>query len=210
MNKFSKIVILILLILSVLFIKENFGDHIGSFINKNTPFEVQRKNPFGTQKEVRTPEVRKAQKKQEPQKKIEKKIEIYYLSLDKNSNPIYKTIERANIGTESRIEFAINELLKGPDLIEKSKGTYSEIPQGTKLLGIKEDAKTITINLSEDIELGGGTDSIYSRLMQIIKTSLANAGGKKVYLEIEGKRAELVGGEGIMITQPLSENSLGE
>ncbi len=208
MNKFSKIVILVLVVLTVLFVKENFGDNIGSFINKHTPFEVQRKNPFGTQKQVRKPEVIKAEKKDKP--KVEKKILIYYLSLDKNSNPIYKTIERANLGSESRLEFAIRELLKGPDLIEKTKGTYSEIPPETKLLDIKEDAKTITINLSEDFELGGGTDSIYSRLMQIIKTSLANCQGKKVYLQIEGKQADFVGGEGIMVTQPLSEHSLGE
>lgn len=209
MNNLAKIVILVLVVLTFLFVKENFGDNIGSFINKHTPFEVQRKNPFGTQKQVMKPETKKTEN-QKDKPKIEKKILIYYLALDKNSNPIYKTIERANLGSESRLEFAIKELLKGPDLLEKTKGTYSEIPAETKLLGIKEDAKTITINLSEDFELGGGTDSVYSRLMQIIKTSLANCQGKKVYLQIEGKQAEFVGGEGIMITQPLSEHSLGD
>ncbi|MBR6163057.1 GerMN domain-containing protein [bacterium] len=209
MNNFSKIVILIIIVLSVLFVKDNFGDNIGNFINKHTPFEVQRKNPFGTQKEVKKPEVKKAEKS-ENKSKIEKDIKIYYLTLDKNSNPIYKPILRANLGKESRLEYSIRELLKGPDLLEKSKGTYSEIPSATKLLSITETEKTAIINLSDDFELGGGTDSIYSRLMQIIKTSLANAQGRKVYLHINGKQADFVGGEGIMVTQPLKENSLGE
>ena len=33
---------------------------------------------------------------------------------------------------------------------------------------------------------------------------------KPIYLYIDGKQAEVLGGEGIMITQPLSENSLDE
>ncbi len=208
MNNFSKIVILIIVVLSILFVKDNFGDNIGSFINKHTPFEVQRKNPFGTQKEVKKPEVKKAEKKEKS--KVEKDIKIYYLTLDKNSNPIYKPILRANLGKESRLEFSIKELLKGPDLLEKTRGTYSEIPVATKLLGITETDNKVIINISDDFENGGGTDSIYSRLMQIIKTALANAQGKKVYLHINGKQADFVGGEGIMVTQPLSENSLGE
>lgn len=208
MNNFSKIVIIVLIVLTCLFIKENFGDNIGSFINKNTPFEVQRKNPFGTKKEVKKPEAKKAEKSEKS--KIEKDIKIFYLTLDKNSNPIYKPILRANLGKESRLEYAIRELLKGPDLLEKSKGTYSEIPSSTKLIGITETDKKVIIDLSDDFENGGGTDSIYSRLMQIIKTSLANAQGRKVYLHINGKQADFVGGEGIMVGQPLSENSLGE
>lgn len=208
MNNFSKIVIIILIVLTGLFIKENFGDNIGSFINKNTPFEVQRKNPFGTKKDVKKPEVKKAEKSEKS--KVEKDIKIFYLTLDKNSNPIYKPIFRANLGKESRLEYAIRELLKGPDLLEKSKGTYSEIPSSTKLIGITETDKKVIIDLSDDFENGGGTDSIYSRLMQIIKTSLANAQGRKVYLHINGKQADFVGGEGIMVGQPLSENSLGE
>ena len=30
------------------------------------------------------------------------------------------------------------------------------------------------------------------------------------YLYIDGKQADVIGGDGIMITQPLSENSIGE
>ena len=56
-------------------------------------------------------------------------------------------------------------------------------------------------------ENGGGTDSLYKRLNQLIKTAKRNT-NKPVYLYIEGNKAEVIGGEGIMITQPLNENSL--
>ena len=56
-------------------------------------------------------------------------------------------------------------------------------------------------------ENGGGTDSIYKRLYQLIKTAKRNT-DKPVYLYIEGNKAEVIGGEGIMINQPLNEKSL--
>ena len=51
------------------------------------------------------------------------------------------------------------------------------------------------------------TESLYKRLYQLIKTARRNT-TKPVYLHINGNKVEYIGGEGIMITQPLSENSL--
>ena len=61
--------------------------------------------------------------------------------------------------------------------------------------------------MSSDFENGGGTDSLYKRIYQIIKTAKRNT-TKPVYLYIEGNKADVIGGEGIMITQPLNDNSL--
>ena len=62
--------------------------------------------------------------------------------------------------------------------------------------------------MSSDFQYGGGTDSVYSRMMQLIKTAINNSEDKKVYLYLDGKQVNFIGGEGIMITQPLSEKSL--
>ena len=87
-------------------------------------------------------------------------------------------------------------------------GAYSEVPQNTKLLKIKQNGDKIVIDLSSDFQYGGGTDSIYSRMMQLIKTSITNTENKKIYLYLDGKQVNVIGGEGIMITQPLTEQSL--
>ena len=58
-----------------------------------------------------------------------------------------------------------------------------------------------------DFETGGGTDSLYKRLYQVIKTANRNT-NLPVYLYIDGQKAEVIGGEGIMITQPLNDRSL--
>ena len=68
----------------------------------------------------------------------------------------------------------------------------------------------VIVDLSSDFQYGGGADSLYSRVKQLIKTSLANSKNKPVYLYIDGKQANVIGGEGIMINQPLNEKSLDD
>jgi spore germination protein GerM len=109
----------------------------------------------------------------------------------------------------SCFEYAIKELLSSPSKWEKSKGFTSEIPQGTKLLSVRESSGSILLDLSSDFETGGGAESTYMRIKQIIKTVNSNS-AKPVYLYINGKQANVIGGEGVMLKQPLNERSLDE
>ena len=211
MSNFAKIVIIILLVLSFFFIKERYGENIAELASKikGVPnVEVPKIIPTDTE----TPdEIVKAPTElinQDENKKEAEKVDIYFLALDANANGIYKKVQREVSEDKNKFEFAIEELLKGPNLVEKSLGAYSEIPKVTKLLGIKESGNKIIIDLSSDFQYGGGTDSIYSRMMQLIKTSLANTKNKKIYLYLDGKQINAIGGEGIMISQPLTEKSL--
>lgn len=109
----------------------------------------------------------------------------------------------------SCFEFVIKELITAPSKWEKSKGFTSEIPSGTKLLSVRESSDNIKIDLSSNFESGGGAESIYLRVKQIIKTVNANT-SLPTFLYINGKQANVIGGEGIMIKQPLSERSFDE
>lgn len=110
---------------------------------------------------------------------------------------------------KSCFAYAIKELVNAPTKWEKSKGFTSEIPQGTKILSIREGEGSVMIDLSSAFEGGGGTESTYTRVKQLIKTARANT-KQPVYLYINGHQAEVIGGEGIMIKQPLSERSLDD
>lgn len=213
MNNFSKTVILILTVLTFFFVKDKYGTQIDSFLSSIKAFDGINVNfgfDNGEQKEkeeqVKTPtEVPTKNDVPEKEKEI---ATVYFLALDSNDNGIYKKVTREVPLNEDKLDFAIKELLKGPNLVEKSTGAYSEIPKETKLLGIKHKEKGIIIDFSSDFQYGGGTDSVYSRMMQLIKTSLNNTDKKNVYLYLDGKQINFIGGEGIMITQPLNENSL--
>ena len=110
---------------------------------------------------------------------------------------------------KSCFAFAIKELVSAPTKWEKSKGFTSEIPQGTKILSVREGEGSIMIDLSSAFEAGGGAESTYTRVKQVIKTAKSNT-NLPVYLYINGKQADVIGGEGIMIKQPLSERSLDD
>ena len=99
--------------------------------------------------------------------------------------------------------------MQAPTKWEKSKGLTSEIPQGTKVLSIRESSGSIMIDLSSNFESGGGAESTYTRIKQVIKTANANT-SIPTYLYINGRQANVIGGEGIMIKQPLSERSFDE
>ncbi len=206
MSNFSKIVIIVLLLLSFFFIREKYGSNIEVFFSSigTMPKVELPKNNTEEPETVKKPTVEPT--KQTPS--VEKQLaNVYFLALDSDDNGIYKKVTREITIKDTKLEVAINELLKGPNLVEKSMGAYSEIPKTTKLLGIKTSGNKVVIDLSSDFQYGGGTDSVYSRMMQLIKTAINNT-DKKVYLHLDGKQVNIIGGEGIMISQPLNEKSL--
>ncbi len=108
---------------------------------------------------------------------------------------------------QTKFEYAIRKLIEGPSDIQRMFNTYSEIPAGTKILAIIQEKDKNIIDLTPEFNTGGGTESIYKKLNQIIETVELNT-DKPTYLFINGVQTEVFGGEGIMITQPLSRNSL--
>ena len=201
MGFWSKLVILALAALAFFYVKTNFFDTPHAKVEKKLVTEEQVVEPV---------------KKTEPvnsQKTVEKKepktyVTVYFLGMDKNDTGIFKKVQRELPQGQSKLKFALNQLIAGPSAYEKNVGVYSEIPKNVKILGIVESKNKIIINVSGNIQTGGGADSIYSRMKQFIKTALANSPKKPIYLYIDGKQAEVLGGEGIMISQPLNENSL--
>ncbi len=101
---------------------------------------------------------------------------------------------------------ALGLLLKGPSEEEKAHGIFTEIPSNARLISVKKDEadNSIIINLTQEFGEGGGTQSIQARLDQIVKTVNANAGHIPVYLYLDGKKAQYLGGEGIYIEQPIN------
>ena len=136
-------------------------------------------------------------------------VNVFFIGQNANKEEIYRAVNREYDKTidGSKIKFAIEALITGPTPYEKSKGVYSEIPVDTHIIAINETSDKVIINLNSAFENGGGTDSLYKRLYQLIKTAKKNT-DKTVYLYIDGNKADVIGGEGIMITQPLNDNSL--
>lgn len=108
---------------------------------------------------------------------------------------------------ENESEAALKELFLGPTANERKSGVRSEIPIGTRLLDIEENDNDITVNISDQYLTGGGAASVQLRYTQLYNTISTAAPGKKIYLNIDGKEAKTIAGEGLEVSQPLKEIS---
>lgn len=221
-NNTNTIGIIVLIIAIAVYAKMTFlkdFDFIEQLQNLNIKLPTFERKIKVTERSVKEdyseiqPELKTEQKKEVQLQKAEKKVDKYvkiFFTKSSNGQDVYVALPRIKKDNKcSDIEYAIKTLLKGPTSSEKKSGIYSEIPSNTKLIYVKETSKKIIINLSSDFEFGGGGDSLYKRMYQLIKT-VNNNTNKPVYLYINGKQANVIGGEGLMLKQPLKRNSLDD
>ena len=180
-----------------------------SFFNKEGfNLDFLHKNNGDNGELTYNPEWQSEDEKQDDSKKADlKTVKIYVTDSKGNLRSVNRECD-ASI-QKSCFSYAIKQLMSAPTKWEKSRGLSSEIPSGTKILSIREGENNVLIDLSSNFESGGGAESVYIRVHQLIKTANANT-KLPVYLYINGKQADVIGGEGIMIKQPLNERSLDE
>lgn len=199
MDKLFKIIICLVLFLTGLMIYEHF------FQNR-VPSEIV---PGGSEETLVPERPSKPEVKVPEETQKQETVYVYFLKTDKNKVQYLTPVQRKLPEGVSRVKFCVTQLLNGPSNYEDDKGVYTAVPDGVRLISVNESANSVTVDLSADFGSGGGSDSIYSRMRQLIKTVLANT-DKDFYLKINGKRTDVIGGEGITFTQPLTENSLDE
>lgn len=101
---------------------------------------------------------------------------------------------------------AFTSLLAGP-----TDGTLgSTIPEGTELRGLTIQEDGIHVDLSEEFTTGGGSASITGRVAQVLYTATSLQPDAKVWINVEGKQLEVLGGEGLELKQPLTRQSFQE
>ncbi len=138
----------------------------------------------------------------------EQKIEVYWLNdVDGKIELIPTSLKLDNAKNQGEIlKVAFNSLLAGP--IDKAVTTT--IPKNTKLRNISIKSDGIHIDLSQDFTSGGGSTSMTSRLAQILYTATSLEPAGKVWINVEGKPLETLGGEGIVIDQPMTRKDFEE
>jgi spore germination protein GerM len=137
----------------------------------------------------------------------EQTANIYWLRpKEKGVELVPQPVKIAATQPNQALEAAFQTLLVGP-----TTGTDSTtIPKGTKLLGLKVENNQVHVNLSEDFTSGGGSTSMIGRVGQVVYTATTLNPKAKVYIEVNGKPLEVLGGEGVELEQPLTRESFNQ
>lgn len=133
--------------------------------------------------------------------------EVYWLDAQANTIelvPAPVEVEtKQEDSAQQALELAFQQLVSGPE----SNNVVSEIPEGTQLLGVTERENGVYVNLSEEFQFGGGSMSMTGRLAQVIYTATSINPDTQVWLEIDGNLLEVLGGEGLILDQPMTRSS---
>ncbi|NES81310.1 MAG: spore germination protein [Moorea sp. SIO2B7] len=132
----------------------------------------------------------------------EERVQIYWFNASGNEIKLLAhgvTIEKSAQPREV-LESAFKRLLAGPS----DQAYTTNIPGGTKLLSVNIKNDGVHVNLSQEFTKGGGTSSMTGRLAQILYTATSINPKTGVWIDIEGKPLEVLGGEGIIVDQPMT------
>jgi spore germination protein GerM len=102
---------------------------------------------------------------------------------------------------------AFEELLAASS---SESGPFSAIPADTELLDLTVEPDGVHVNLSSDFQFGGGSASMTGRLAQVIYTASSLEPTTPVWISLEGEPLELLGGEGLIVDQPMTRSQFEE
>ena len=138
-----------------------------------------------------------------PTQAQEQQVQIGWLDTTGSSIKLYATTIQVetNQDREQILKMAFQQLLAGS---ENSAEYTSAIPEGTKLLELKNTQDGVKIDLSQEFTDGGGSTAMSARLAQVIYTASSFDKNVPVWISVEGQPLENLGGEGITVSQPMT------
>ncbi|MER3476713.1 MAG: spore germination protein [Leptolyngbya sp. ERB_1_2] len=134
----------------------------------------------------------------------EKTAQIYWLkdsATDLELVPVAVKVKSAD-REEALLAAAMTNLLNDAP----NKDLMTGIPKGTTLRSLKLKSDSVYIDLSKPFTSGGGSASMMGRLAQILYTATSLNPKAKVFLSVEGKTLTTLGGEGLIVDQPLTRS----
>ena len=134
-------------------------------------------------------------------------VEVYYITSYAFTFKLEdKKISAKNDVPNKILQSAFEHLLDQPS----QESLKSTIPQGTKLYNINSQNNEVYVDLSREFTTGGGSASMDCRLGQVIYTATSLNNEANVWIKVEGKPLTSLGGEGLMVEQPMTRQSFRE
>lgn len=131
-------------------------------------------------------------------------LSVFWLTSPDNT-VYYVQQERSFRATslQQGIAQALQTLIRG----SSDARLISTVPPRTELLGVKVEGDDVFINFSQEFTEGGGTSAILGRISQVFYTTTSHNDQARVWISVEGEALAQLGGEGLLIDQPLTLES---
>ncbi len=141
------------------------------------------------------------------QPSTEEKVQVYWLNNVNNRIEVVPSSITLDADEPSEIiEGALKSLLIGP----ADPAFATTIPKGTKIRKVSLEADGVHVDLSKEFTKGGGSASMTGRVAQVLYTASSLDPAAKVWIEVEGKPLEVLGGEGLILDQPMTREKFKE
>jgi spore germination protein GerM len=114
---------------------------------------------------------------------------------------------RTHTATPRVATAALDALLAGPTRAEQSAGLRSEIPRGTRLLGVTIAKGVARVDLTSDYEAGAGSRSLQLRLAQVVYTLTQFPTVTRVRFALDGTTVSVFSGSGIVLNHPVGRSA---
>ncbi|MEN9204160.1 MAG: GerMN domain-containing protein [Thermostichus sp. DG_1_6_bins_120] len=131
-------------------------------------------------------------------------LSLYWLTTADNA--IYYVQQERSVralDAQEGIRLALQELIAGP----KDPQLSTAIPPETRILDVRIEGNDIFLNFSPEFTQGGGSTAMMSRITQVLYTATSQNPDARLWISVEGRALQVLGGEGLILDQPLTRAS---
>jgi spore germination protein GerM len=137
----------------------------------------------------------------------EKSVQIYWLKtagseIKLAAAPVLLKEEQPNVVLKAAFE----KMLQG----STDPTLTSTIPANTKLQELKIQPDGIHVDLSSEFTTGGGSTAMMGRVAQVIYTATTLDPNASVWISIDNKPLDVLGGEGLVLDQPMTRQEFDQ
>ena len=131
----------------------------------------------------------------------EKSPQVYWLKTSGSQIKLVPSpVESSAAASAAPLRATLTQLLAGTSGADLT----TTIPKATTLRSVAVREDGIHVDLSQSFRTGGGTTSMTARVAQVLYTATSLDPTAPVWLSVEGKPLESLGGEGLMLEQPMT------
>ena len=132
---------------------------------------------------------------------------LYFVSAGDTSFSLHSVARNLpKTSADTHLKKSLEALIEGPNTSEAARGLSTALEPDTQILGLRLLGSEVEVDLSSEFTEGGGSATMQGRLNQVFYTLTQPTSVTSVRLLVEGVPISYLGGEGILVDNPLAQS----